>query len=166
MYQLGDQIVYGIHGVCNIIDLEIRTIDRKKVEYFVLSPVSQPQTHYYVPTQNQTALAKLRPMVTKEQIEQILWEVSQSTPSWISDENQRKMRYRELTGCSNLSDMITMIRDLHLHRARQLELGKKFHMSDERFLRDSEKVLCAEFAMVLNIPVDQVQDYVVQMIRT
>ena len=29
--QVGSQVVYGIHGVCSIIDIEVRTVDRKKV---------------------------------------------------------------------------------------------------------------------------------------
>ena len=42
--QVGSQVVYGIHGVCCIIDTEVRRIDRKNVEYFVLEPKEQPKT--------------------------------------------------------------------------------------------------------------------------
>lgn len=166
MYQLGDRIVYGIHGVCDIIDLQIRTVDRKKVEYFVLSPVDQPETHFFVPTQNPSALAKLRPVLSREQIICLLQEKYAEDPSWIIDENRRKLRYRELNGSSDVRELVSMVRNLHLHRARQLEMGKKFHMCDDKFLRDCEKVLSAEFAMVLNVPVDEIKNTVEQIIHS
>jgi CarD family transcriptional regulator len=166
MYQLGDRIVYGMHGVCNVIDLQIRTVDRKKVEYFVLSPVDQPETHYFVPTQNPSALAKLRPMLSREQIISLLQAECAEAPSWIIDENRRKLRYRELNSSSDVKDLVAMVRNLHLHRARQFEMGKKFHMCDEKFLRDCEKALSAEFAIVLNVPVDEIKNTVEQIIHT
>ena len=42
--QVGSQVVYGVHGVCNITGTEFRVIDRKKVEYLVLEPNDQPRT--------------------------------------------------------------------------------------------------------------------------
>ena len=32
MYQIGDRVVYGIHGVCGIVAVEHRKMDRKNVE--------------------------------------------------------------------------------------------------------------------------------------
>lgn len=56
VYQVGDQVLYGIHGVCRILELEVRSVDRKKVEYYVLEPLEQPGARFYVPTQNQAAV--------------------------------------------------------------------------------------------------------------
>ena len=39
-------------------------------------------------------------------------------------------------------------------------------MCDEKFLRDCEKVLSAEFAMVLNVPVDEIKNTVEQIIHS
>lgn len=164
MYQLGDRIVYGVHGVCNIVDRQIRVVDRKKVEYFVLSPVDQPQTNFFIPTQNQAALSKLRQMVTVDEIKEIIWKKSKEIPCWIYDENRRKLRYRELGGGAGVDELIGMIRDLHIHRAKQLDENKKFHLSDERFLRDMEKILISEFALVLNIPSEDVRAYITKII--
>lgn len=160
MYQLGDRIVYGVHGVCDIIDLEIRVIDRKKVEYFVLSPLDQPEARFYVPTQNKAALAKLRPLVDRDSLEEILRQKKQEAPSWIPDENLRKQKYRELINKADVGELVCMVRDLHIHRQAQIEQGRKFHLCDENFLRDAEKLLCAEFSLVLNIPQNEVKGYI------
>ncbi len=160
MFSIGDQVVYGIHGVCQILELEERSIDRKKVQYYALEPLEQPGARYYVPTQNPVAVAKLRPVLTKSQLDALLASPEAAGNAWISDENQRKQRYRELINSGDRAALISMVSALHKHRKAQLEAGKKFHLSDENFLKDAEKLLSAEFSLVLNISADQVGSYI------
>ena len=158
MYQIGQKIVYGIHGVCCIVDLEEKKIDRKTICYFVLEPIDQPGSRYYVPSENQAALSKLRPLSTKEELQSLLTSPLAENV-WIPDENRRKQYYRELVSSVNLKAMIDMIRCLRLHRRQQMEQGRKFHQCDENFLRDAQKLLSTEITMVMGIPDDQVDTY-------
>ena len=158
MYQVGQQIVYGIHGVCSIVDLEEKKIDKKIIRYYVLTPVDQPATRYYVPADNQAALAKLRPLATKEEMRALLM-ASLCDDLWIAEENRRKQYYRELVASVNLKAMIDMIRYLLVYRRQQLEQGRKFHQCDENFLRDAQRILSTEVAMVMQIPIEQVNAY-------
>ena len=158
MYQVGQKIVYGIHGVCCIVDLEEKKIDRKTIWYFVLEPIDQPGSRYYVPSENQAALAKIRPLSTKEELDALLT-APLAENVWIVDENRRKQHYRELVSSVNLKAMIDMVRCLRLHRRQQMEQGRKFHQCDENFLRDTQKILSTEIAMVMEIPDDQVDTY-------
>ena len=160
MLQVGSQVVYGIHGVCCIVDVEVRRVDRKKVEYFVLEPREQPGTRYYVPTQHQVALSKLRPMLTRDELEALLVSEQTHRDSWIADENQRKQHYRELINSGDRAALIGMIRMLHEHKESQLAAGRKFHLCDENFLRDAQKLLTSEFSLVLGIPQKEVADYI------
>ena len=160
MLQVGSQVVYGIHGVCSIVDVEIRRVDRKKVEYFVLEPREQPGTRYYVPTQNQVALSKLRPMLTRDELEALLVSEQTHRESWIADENQRKQHYRELINSGDRAALIGMICMLHEHKESQLAAGRKFHLCDENFLRDAQKLLNSEFSLVLGIPQAEVAAYI------
>lgn len=165
MLQCGDRVVYGIHGVCNILDVEVRTVDRKKVEYFVLSPIDQPEARFYVPTQNPAALAKLRPLLSRKELEELLHSDVVDENTWISDENQRKQRYRELITSSDRNALINMVRALHNHKAQQLAQGRKFHLCDENFLRDAEKLLTSEFSLVLEIPQNEVGKYIMNALE-
>ena len=160
MFQRGEQVVYGIHGVCNIIDIEARVVNRKKVEYFVLEPVSQAEARYYVPTQNQAAVAKLRPILTRQELEALLHSQETERDVWIADENARKQHYRELINSGDRAQLICMVRSLHNHRLRQLSQGRKFHLCDENFLRDAEKLLSSEFSLVLGIDPGEVGSYI------
>lgn len=160
MLQVGSQVVYGIHGVCGIIDTEIRTVDRKKVEYFVLEPREQPGARFYVPTHNQAALSKLRPLLTLDELEALLASEDTHRDCWIADENQRKQKYRELINSGDRATLISMIRSLYQHKESQLAAGRKFHLCDENFLRDAQKLLSSEFSLVLGIPQAEVGAYI------
>ena len=60
MYQIGDLVMYGIHGACKITDEEERRVDHKSVRYLVLEPLGQAEAKFLIPTHNEAALAKLR----------------------------------------------------------------------------------------------------------
>lgn len=160
MFQRGDQIVYGIHGVCKVLDVELKNVNRKSVEYYVLMPVNQPKDRFYVPTQNQSARAKMRPLLTKGQIDEILGGPITAQEDWLNDENQRKQYYRELINEADCGQLLRMIRALYRHKEHQLEKGRKFHLCDENFLRDAERLLFSEFSLVLGIPQEEVSFYI------
>ncbi len=165
MYQVGQKVVYGIHGVCDILDIEVRSIDRQKIAYFVLEPLEQPGARYYIPKDNPAALSKLSPLLGRQELEALIAECDPSGNSWIADENQRKQRYRELIGSGDRRGLVVMVHTLHMHKKKQAELGRKFHLCDENFLRDAEKLLCSEFSLVLNLSREETAAYLKQHFR-
>lgn len=160
MFQQGSLVVYGMHGVCTIIGLENRTVNKKPVEYYVLEPVKQSDDRYYVPTQNAAAVAKMRPILTKEQLETLLSSPEAAKDAWITDENQRKQCYRELITSGDRAALLSMVKALHIHKNAQLAQGRRLHLCDENFLRDAENLLGGEFSLVLGIAPNEVGAYI------
>ena len=159
MLQLGERVVYGIHGVCSIVPIEQRIIDRKRADYYVLEPLDQPGSKYYVPVNNQIAVSKLRPLLSVEQMEELLNSIQGVCVSWIADENQRKTKYRELINSGDRGALLGMIRLLQDHKISQLAAGRKFHLCDENFLKDARKLLCSEICLVMGISKQEVAAY-------
>lgn len=160
MYQVGDKVVYGIHGVCMVADQEERLIDRKRVTYLVLEPVGQEGSRYLVPTHNAAAMAKLKHMLSKEELEALMDSDEVQADGWIRDENQRKQTYRELISSGDRARLMQMVRTLYRHRKAQAVAGKKTHLCDENFLRDAEKLLVSECSIVLEMEPDQAKQYI------
>ena len=156
MFQIGDQVVYGVHGVCQIAELEERIIDRKPVQYFVLEPLEHSGSRFLVPAQNPAALAKLRPVLTAEALQALLSSEEICSDVWIPDENLRKQQYRILIGNGDRAALLRMVYSLRRQKELQQAAGKKFHMCDENFLRDAEKLLRGEFSLVLGIAPEQI----------
>lgn len=159
MFKIGDRVLYGVHGVCVIAALEQRIVDRKKVEYFALEPLGQSRSRYYVPTQNAAALSKLRPLLSRGELEALLASSAARRDCWIPDENRRRQSFRDLLNSGDRADLLSMVRCLYLHRDSQLAQGKKFHLTDENFLRDGCKVLESELALVLEMDSRQAHEY-------
>ena len=160
MFQQGCQVVYGMHGVCTIIGIETRTINHNAVEYYVLEPVKESGDRYYVPTQNPAAVAKLRAILTKEQLDTLLSSPEVTVDAWITDENQRKQCYRELITSGDRAALLSMVKALHIHKEAQLAQGRRLHLCDENFLRDAEGLLSGEFSLVLGITPNEVGSYI------
>ncbi len=159
MYQVGQQVVYSAHGVCNIIGTEERTIDRKRITYFVLQPLEQPESRYYVPSQNENALAKLRPLMEREALIALLSSDSIREDDWITDENRRKQCYRQLISSLDIEAMLRMICSLHHQKDILAQAGRRFHQCDENFLRDAQRLMQTELQLVLGLHSEEVAPY-------
>lgn len=165
MYQIGDQVLYGMHGVCRITAQEERTVDKKKVSYLILEPLEQTGAKFYIPTHNAAAMEKLRAIMTREELDALLGSESAREDAWIEDENRRKQYYRELINSGDRLRLIRMVVSLHRHKKIQTAAGRKFHLCDENFLRDAQKLLNSEFSVVLNVEPGQVYSYVMEKMQ-
>lgn len=151
MYCIGDRVVYGIHGICQVSQIEDRMVDKKTVSYYVLSPLDRSGTQYFIPVNNEAALSKIRPIMTPQQLTNILESSEILEEYWIDEENRRKLHYKELVSSCDFAAIAKMVCSLHKHRQRQAVAGRKFHMCDENFLRDAQKILESEISAVLNV---------------
>lgn len=159
MYQIGEWVVYGIHGVCHIIGVEKQLVNRKRSQFLVLEPLARNESRFYVPLENPTALAKLKSVLTKEELTGLLECDTVREDAWITEENQRKQHYRELLASGDRISLMRMIANLYRYKEAQHAAGRKFHQSDENFLRDAEKLLSSEIALVMELPQDEARNY-------
>ena len=159
MFQVGDKVVYGMHGVCVIAGTECRRVDKKNMEYLVLEPVGQDGARFLVPAQNAAVLGKLHPVLPKEDLEALLRSGEAHTDCWIKDENQRKQAYRDLFANGSRERLLQMVFTLYRHKASQSAAGRKCHLCDENFLHDAEKLIAGEIAEVLSLDETQAKAY-------
>ena len=159
MYMAGDRVLYGSHGVCRVTALEQRKIDRKELTYLALEPEGQPGSSYLVPTHNPTAMAKLCPILNRQELEDLLSSEQVRQGPWEPDGNVRKNLYRELISSGDRIRLLQTVYGLYRHRQARTAEGKKFHQSDDGFLRDAEKLLCSEISYVMEMPFDEARNY-------
>ena len=159
MFQIGERVVYGFHGVCRVADLEERVIDRKRAVYMVLEPMGPGSSRFYVPTHNAAAMSKVKRMLSGEELESLLLSPSVRNGKWIPEENLRKQTYRSLISSGDREKLMQMVRCIYLYKAEQAAAGKRCHLCDENFLRDAEKLLTAEIAIILDMTPEEAKQY-------
>lgn len=150
MYGLNELVHYGAHGVCRVADTEVQKVGGKLISYLVLVPVDQPGAKFLVPQSSNVAMAKIRPLIQKDALLAAL-DPEQIADAWIADESARKLQYKALLSGGSPADLAAMLFALYAQKKQQLSAGKKFHMSDDLFMRDAEKLLASEAAVVLEL---------------
>lgn len=160
MFNIGDQVIYGSHGACTVIAVESMRFGKTRGKYYCLQPLEHPDSRYYVPVDNEAALAKLSPLMSAEALLELLHSEHIRENNWIDDESRRKQHYRDLISSADRSALLNMIYCLHRHKEAQLKAGKKFHQCDEGFLNDAQKLLNSEFSLVFGIAPGDVGEFI------
>lgn len=165
MFQINDIVVYGTQGVCRITGVDEQRIDRSVKEFFVLKPMSDQAATFYVPTWNEKALAKMRKVLSPEEVNALIDSMPDKTPTWIANENERKETYKKILTGGDQAAIVSMIQALYLHKKDREAEGKRLHMSDERFMKDAEQLLFNEWQYVLNMEKTELMTYIFERIE-
>lgn len=165
-FHKGDTVIYGASGVCEIDEITIRSFCGENREYYVLRSVYCAGETVFVPTDNDVLTGKMYPALTRDEIDGLLTRLPADAPAWIESDDERKIRFAEILTSGDREALIGMIRSLYDHRERQEKRGRKLHLADERSFREGEKLLCEEFAHVLQIRPEQVADYIRKKLGT
>lgn len=165
MFQVNDTVVYGSDGICVIEEIAARTFDRKTQEYYVLRPLYGNQSTIFVPTQNEKLCAKMRRLLSAEEIHAIIRGLPGAETVWIDNEALRKQTYAQILRSGDRKDILRLLKTLHLHQQKLRDSGRKFHASDERFMKEAERVLYGEFAHVLHLEPAQVEPMILREIH-
>lgn len=150
MYSVGENVLYGVNGVCCISEITTKAIGDSEQEYYVLKPYFSKTAMFYVPTQSEVLVAKMRSLLSKEEINDILDNLPE-IEEWISNKGQRFEMFKGILASGDINAVVNMIRLIRKHEGYQMARGRRLHITDERFLREAKKMVCEEFAFVLEI---------------
>lgn len=149
MFRVNDVILYGSQGVCEIVDIEEKTIGGAKKTYYVLKPINENGATIFVPTGNSFALKQMRKLLSEAEINNLIDSMPKEETVWIANEAERKEHYKSILASGDHLELIKMIKAIYIHK-KALETNKKrLHLSDERFFKDAEQLLYNAFQYVL-----------------
>jgi CarD family transcriptional regulator len=151
MFEIGDFIIYGTNGICEVID--ITTMDLPGIPgdkmYYVLQPGGQGDNRIFTAVDNRKMI--MRKIMTWEEANHLIEEIPQIEELWISDEKQREELYKvSLRSCQG-REWVKIIKTLYVRREERIAQGKKITATDERYLKLAEESLFGELAIPLQI---------------
>ncbi|MGN1467614.1 MAG: CarD family transcriptional regulator [Ruminococcus sp.] len=162
MYNVNDTVVYGSQGVCKITSITEKNLNGEIKKYLVLKPVYDERNTIFVPLDNQLLYSRLHKVLSAEEVNRIIDDIPSEDFLWVENETERKDCYKKILSGGNRQEISRMIKTLRYHRIQQQKSGKKLHSSDERFLKEAEKLLYDEIAVVLNMNPDDVLPFIKQ----
>ncbi len=161
MFCVGQTVLYGSNGVCMVDDVTEKRIGKTKMQYYVLKPLCNNTSTLFVPTANQQLVSKMRRILTEDEAEAILRDLP-PCGDWNDNKQERSEQFRAIITEGSCVELIRLIRLVCTHGQEQLAGGKRLHITDERFLKEAEKMICEEFSLVLHISRDEVLERILQ----
>lgn len=160
MFKTGDMVMHPGAGVCRIDSITEEsfggTTPRK---YYVLKTVyDNSPTVIHLPVDSDKI--KLRKLLTCDDIRSIIHSVSVTEPFWIENSSERKEAFVRILQEGDYSKMLRMICEIHLQKSEKEKSGKKLYVSDSKVLQAAERIIHQEFAHILEIPPDEVADFI------
>ena len=154
MFSVGQTVLYGANGVCRIEEITTRRVGSFDMEYYVLKPVSSDCSAVFVPTHNETLVSRIRYVTSADDIRAILADKT-GRMEWIDNKVERSEYFRSVISGEDCRELVAMIRLLHERAAAVSAQGKRLHISDERFLREAEKMAGDEISVSLGVTRDE-----------
>lgn len=160
MFQIGERVRYGTEGVCTVVEIREMKVSHQRARYYVLQPVNREGATVFVPLDNEALVAKMRTLLSAQQIEQMLAHVAQEEPLWVENPVDRKAEFGRILLSGDRYELLRMIRSLYETRRTLGSRGRRLRAADEQLLRDAERAINDEFAAVLGIPPREVPEYI------
>lgn len=164
MFRVGDTVSYSTQGVCRIIAIERLKLTDKSEEYYVLKPIYQEASKIYIPINNDKLTAKMRRVLSKAEIIELIKVMPDSEAAWIDNDIERKEKYSEILSSGDRRRIAALIKALYLKQNERRNSGKRLRQSDEAILSRAQALLYDEFALVLDIKPDQVVPFLNEQI--
>ena len=113
MFAVGDYIIYGNHGVCRVDKIgtvSLSMADKNK-EYYTLCPIYKNDATVYAPVENPKSI--IRPILTKEEAEELINEIPSLDMVWIGNDKERELQYKAALRSCDCKELIRIIKTLY-----------------------------------------------------
>lgn len=149
MFELGDYVVYGSHGICKIRDISNIDIPGAPSDrmYYLLSPIATKESTIYSPVDN--VKVTMRKVITAEKAKKMINDIGDIPVLNITNEKFLENQYKEILCSCDLIQLLSMIKTIRSKRERRINEGKKMTATDERYLKRAEECLYTELSIAL-----------------
>jgi CarD family transcriptional regulator len=159
MFEVGEMVVYGSTGVCDIIDIiDLEISKGKTAKYYKLVPVEKKNSSILTPVENPKVV--MRKMMSKAEAEKLVDSLPELEPVDIPNDKKREEIYRNTVNSCDPKMWFSFIKTLYTRKKTRLEQGRKTTSMDDRYYRVVENGLFGELALVLGKEKNEIACYV------
>lgn len=161
MFSKGELIVYGNTGVCRVEDVapaaHLSSADKERL-YYKLVPLYGSGC-IYIPVETSVFM---RPVLTRAEAEALIDEIPQIKEESSQGLDPRALaeKYRATLNTHECSDLVQLIKSVFSKNQALAGSGKKPGKTDQEYMKRAEGLLHGELAVALDIPVEEVEDYI------
>lgn len=161
MFSVGDHVVYGRSGVCEVKDIVKRENPATGAvcDYYTLSPLAKQGT-IYTPVNNPKVF--IRPVISADEANQLIDMIPDMQPEAVRGSSTQQLieHYRELMNTHDCADLIGLVVSAHAKQEYAEAHNRNFGHIDRRFMEEASDLITTEFSIALGIPKEDVNDYI------
>ena len=148
-YKIGDYVLYGFSGSCQVVEIGSLPFGGPDKIYYSLKPVYDARSTIYVPVSREDEIA--RKVITKKEAEEILKIVTSDAP----DEHIfEKDTCEQVLKSGDNVEVSKVIKQLRILRKENRKNHKGLNISEERILRDAERIFFSEIATAFDMTME------------
>ena len=157
---INDHVYYALNGICEVKDIQNLKIGNEEKEYYVLNPINSSTT-LFVPTDNLDTLSKIKKILKKEEIDNLIKESKNINLEWLKNSKDRNIYFQNLIKKDDLKTSIALI---NLIYTKQKE-DTKVSPNDLLILSNVQNNIHSSLSYSLNITKDEVKDYILNILK-
>ncbi|MBE6850108.1 MAG: hypothetical protein E7502_09470 [Ruminococcus sp.] len=162
----GEYVVYRNNGVCLVEAIVEQSMDGvNSLEYYKLKPIADANSTYYIPLTK--ADEKLRPLLTEEEIRNLLdaLPISDDDTLWTDNRRERRERYTQIMRSNDQTATLRLISTLYFRKQKAEQKGRRFSVMDETAMKNAEAQLLQEIGFVLHLEEEDVRRFLEECVK-
>ncbi len=165
MFEVGDFIVYGASGVCEVKSIGSLDIDGVSNEtiFYTLIPKYGKSSEIFTPVDNKRIV--MRHVMSEEQARMLLSEIKSIEELGVTNEKKREQEYKEAISTCDPRSWVSIIKTIYTRKVQRTAAGKKVTSSDMKYISLAEDHLYGELAVSLHMDRDKVKEYVEETVE-
>lgn len=163
MFNVDDYIMYGKTGVCKVVDItNEKFINGEKRKYYILSPIYNNDTVIKIPLDNDKV--PMRKVISKGDMTALINDIPNMEILWIDDEKKRIAQFETMLKSGQCEELIKLIKSIKFSKKYARSIGKKLEEPDRDIMKEAERLLTEEFAIILNVYPNEASSYILSQI--
>ena len=163
MFNVDDYIMYGKTGVCKVVDItNEKFINGEKRKYYILSPIYNNDTIIKIPLDNDKV--PMRKVISKGDMTALINDIPNMEILWIDDEKKRIAQFETMLKSGQCEELIKLIKSIKFSKKYARSIGKKLEKPDRDIMKEAERLLTEEFAIILNVYPNEASSYILSKI--
>ena len=157
-------MIYGRVGICRVkgvTTMEMPGVPGDRLNY-VLSPNGKSNGTIYTPVDGMKQV--LRPVMTKEEAENLIDSLPEIEELSIDNEKLREEKYKECMRTCDGTELFRIIKTIYSRKRKRLKSGKRVTAVDERYMKLAEDNLYSELSLLLGVPKEKMVSYISEKI--
>lgn len=157
MFDIGEKIIYGKTGVCEVVDI---CEDKFGIEgkSYKLQSADDPQNIIYVSVNNEKVT--MRKIISAEKAKSVIESLESYQPVYPKDDKVRAEYIHQTITSDNMKQWIQLLKGLYLEKENRIRKNKSLKFRDEKAYTFLENFIFGELAAALGTSREDVFKYI------